>query len=186
MKTIVFTSNFANFDYSATIQMPDEVLSPEAERYIRKGVANDMYRAAGSSVQKEFEAEFPAVKVRDKAVPADERGRRAVPYNTDTVAKFTKLANEACVAIAKEDGGPLITVAVTGQHEFNKDGDAPTKEATELWTSVQGKVGEAFEKALKVLGLDETYTDESGVLACKRFLQEAKRKAKEAAVNALG
>lgn len=186
MKTITFTSNWGNFDYSATADFADEVLSTQAENYIRKGIANDMYRAAGSGVEKVFEEKFPAVKLRDKTVDAADRGRRAVPFNTETTKMFETAANDMAKDIAKSDGGPVIVVKVTGQHEYGAGSNVVTKEATELWTKVQGLPKERFETTLKTLGLGDDYTDESGVAACRNFMLDAKRKAAEAAKNALG
>lgn len=180
MKTISFESNFGNFDYTATITLPDEELSVAAVNIARKGIANEMYRAAGSAVEKEFEVEFPLVKSRDKNVPADQRGRRAIPHTAATLAKFTKVVNEKCATMAKDDGEPLITVVVSEvAHEYGAAGDKPTAEATEMWTRVQAlKPEEKFQAALKSLGLAEDYTDETGILACKKKLTEAKAAAK--------
>lgn len=194
MKKITFDSNFGNFDYQATITLPDETLSDPAIRMSRKGIANDMYRAAGSAVEKEFAEEFPMVKCRDKTVDAADRGRRAIPFNNATRAKFEKLANAKCVELAKEDGEPLITVVVTGQHEFGAADDKPTKEATALWTAIQQLPEEQFNDKLRLLGLDPvTYqtlkpedADAIAIIAVRDALRAARQKAADAAKAALG
>lgn len=127
MKVITFNSNFGNFAYEATITLPDVKLSVEAERMAKKGVGSDMYRTAGSSVEKSFEKEFPAVKERNKDIAPELRGRRAIPYSTATAAQFTEFVNLACAKLAKDEGEPKITVKVTGQYVYGDKDDSAGK-----------------------------------------------------------
>lgn len=181
MKTIEFKSNYGNFAYSLTATIGEDVNEETSWLAETQGLGNLAYRVCGSAVDK-------ALEVKTKEAKFD--NRKDVPYGQANLDKINAAVTASITKIVADKpivGKLNMKFAVTGQHVFGESSDAPTKEATELWTTVQGKQGEAFTKALKVLGLKEDdYTDESGVLACKRFLQDAKRKAKEAAVSALG
>lgn len=174
MKTITFESNYGNFSYRMTAEIGDEV-NAATEVLCTQGLANICYRVAGSSVDKAL-----GVKERKGVEYSDNDGERINAAVSDKLTKM--LLEEKTKGLA-----PLkLSFAVTGQHEFGSTSDAPSKEATELWVKVQAMQGEKFEKALKVLGLNEDYTDESGILAAKKFLQAAKKAAQVAAAAALG
>lgn len=172
MKTISFESNYGNFAYRLNAEVGEELTSA-TESLCVQGLANIAYRVAGSAVDKAL-----GVKERKGVVFSDADGER---INAAVSKKIGEL--EAKDTKLKE---LKMSFAVTGQHVFGEGGDAPTKEATEMWTRVQGLPPEKFEVALKSLGLAEDYTDESGILACKKKLTEAKAAAKAQAAALLG
>lgn len=187
MKTIEFKSNYGNFAYRMTAEVGDEVNESTTALCV-EGLANICYRVAGSAV--------------DKALGVKKgEGRKALAY-------VPSLGDEVDAAVSKKlkelEGKEVALTAlklsfmVTGQHVFGEGSDAPTKEATEMWTKVQALTetpaelatgmakGAKFEKALAALGLAEDYTDESGILACKAKLTAAKLAAKQQAAALLG
>lgn len=174
MKTIEFRSNYGNFDYRMTAEVGEE-LTAATEALAAQGLANICYRVAGSSVDKALGA-----KDRKAVLFSDADGEK---INAAVSAKINAMlaAEKTKVLQALK-----LSFAVTGEHVFGESADAPSKEATEMWTKVQGLAPEHFALALKALGLDEEYTDESGILACKRKLQEAKAKAKAETLALVG
>lgn len=192
MKTIEFTSNYSAFKYRMTAEV-GENLTEATEALCMEGIANICYRTAGSNVDK-------ALGVKSKKNGG--MGREGLSYdsalgetiNAAVSAKITELEN----ATGSKVKALKLSFAVIGEHVKGESGDAPTKEATEMWTKVQALVetpeeiaggmakGSKFEKALKTLGLAEDYTDEQGIMACKARLTAAKQAAKVAAATALG
>lgn len=179
---IEFKSNWGNFDYTATVELEDG-LSEQTVSYVRKGIGNDMYRAAGSSLDKAFEKEFPAVAVKDKKLPATERGRRAVPFNAATKESFGKLVNEKLKELAEEEKGALITVVVGREHEFGAEGGVSSRViATAVWTQMQSLPQEQFVVACMIYGVKldangDAESDESAIEAVHAFNQKSKKPA---------
>lgn len=172
MKTIDMTSNYGNFAYRFTAEVGEE-LTPATVELCRQGLANIAYRVAGSAV--------------DKALGIKER--KSVEYSDATGEQINAAVSKKIAELEGKDAmlkGLKMSFAVTGQHVFGEGGDKPTIAATEMWTKVQALPAEKFEVALKTLGLDENYTDEQGVLACKARLTAAMQAAKVAAATALG
>lgn len=172
MKTIEQTSNYGNFNYRITAEVGEDV-NPATIALCEQGMLNIAYRIAGSAVDKAL-----GVKER-KGVEYSEESAQII--NAAVSKKLTELVGKTPALT-----GLKLSFAVTGQHEFGATGDAPTKEATEMWTKVQALPAEKFATALKALGLAEDYTDETGILACKRKLTEAKAAAKAQASALLG
>lgn len=167
---IEFKSNYGNFDYSISA----EVEAGGSETLMTQGLANIAYRVAGSSV--------------DKALGVKER--KGVAYSVEDAGKIDAAVSKKLTELEAKDAGLAslkLSFHVTGQHEFGEGGaNVVTKEATELWTSVQALPGEKFATVCKNLGLGEDYTDEQGILACKKFLAAEKAKAKAGALAAMG
>lgn len=172
MKKITFESNYGHFAYRFDAEIGDAV-NAQSEWLCYQGLANIAYRVAGSAVDKAL-----GIKERKSVEYSDADGER---INAAVSKKLTELA-------AKEGNIKLLNMsfAVTGQHVFGEGNDAPTKEATEMWTKVQALEEGKFKAALKTLGLAEDYTDEQGIMACKARLTAAKQAAKVAAATALG
>lgn len=172
MKTITFTSNYGNFDYRMTAEVGEDV-NEATTALCLQGLANICYRVAGSSV--------------DKALGAKER--KGVEYSEETGGKIDAAVSKKLTELLAAEKTKVLSAlnmsfAVTGMHEFGAE-DKGTKEATELWTVIQGLPGERFAEKLKVLGLDENYTDETAIIAVAKALREARKAAAERAKNDL-
>lgn len=186
MKTIEFKSNYGNFAYRMTAEVGEE-LTPATEVLAVQGLANICYRVAGSSVDKVL-----GVKVRKDVSFSDDDGER---INAAVSKKIGEMVGKDAALTALK-----LSFAVTGQHVFGEGGDAPTKEATEMWTRVQALKEPKFGQAMSALGfvgtviteedgaqhVDYDYDDASGILACKKKLTEAKAAAKLQAATLLG
>lgn len=172
MKTIEQTSNYGNFAYRITAEVGEDV-NPATVALCGQGMLNIAYRIAGSAVDKAL-----GVKER-KGVEYSEESAQII--NAAVSKKLGELV-EKTPALA----GLKLSFAVTGQHEFGEAGGGATKEAAALWAEVQGWETPKFEAALKKMGLTSDYTDEAGIMACKKVLQDAKKRAAEAAKSALG
>lgn len=183
MKTIEFKSNYGNFAYRMTAEIGEDV-NAGTEALCLQGLANICYRVAGSNV--------------DKALGVKER--KSVNYSGSLGDDIDTAVSKKITEMEKKDAGlvPLkLSFMVTGQHVFGEGGDAPTKEATEMWTRVQGLDEEKFVVAMRALGfkvegtggaakLVDEYDDAAGILACKKKLTEAKAAAKAQAASLLG
>lgn len=193
MKTIEFKSNYASFSYRMTAEVGED-LTEATEALCLQGIANLCYRTVGSNVDK-------ALGVKSKKNGG--MGRDAVKWDAELGNTIDTAVSAKITELENETGSKLkalkLSFAVTGEHVKGEGGsDAPTKEATEMWTKVQAltespeeiaagmQKGAKFERALKALGLAEDYTDETGILACKRKLTEAKAAAKAQASALLG
>lgn len=165
-KTIEFKSNYGNFDYRMTAVVGDEV-NEATTALCLQGLANICYRVAGSSVDKAL-----GVKERKSVEYSDADGER---INAAVSKKLTEmLAAEKTKVLA----GLSMSFAVTGAHEFGAE-EKGTKEATELWTVIQALPEDKFNEKLKVLGLDEDYTDETAIIAVAKALRDARKAASE-------
>lgn len=190
MKTIEFKSNYGNFAYRMTAQIGDEV-NAASEALCLEGLANICYRVAGSAV--------------DKALGVKKgEGRKAVLFVPNMGDEIDAAVNKKLAELEAKQTVLVelkLNFMVTGQHMFGEGGDAPTKEATEMWTRVQALEEAKFNKAMVALGFEDNveidsegkptvhtfdYDDEKGILACKRKLQEAKAAAKAQAASLLG
>lgn len=178
MKTITTEkSNFGRFGYTLTTTIGDEVNDATTALVVKEALPNLGFRAIGSEVEKAL--------VKAGVMTKDSK-RSEVSYSLETSKLIATAAQAKLDAIAKKEGYPEISYSPTGEHVYGEAGEKPTKEATELWTKVQGLQGDAFEAALKKLGLGEDYDDDSGILACKAMLTKAREAAKVAQAAALG
>jgi hypothetical protein len=180
MKTITFNTYWGNFNYNVTTQTPDG----GSEALETEGLANIAYRPAASAAMKAFfTKEQVAAWKKAKATAGDDADslRRSVDYNDANVETFRKGAQDKLDEIVKDKKLAPIVLTVTGQHEYGADTNVATKEATELWTKLQGQPEAQFAATLAKLGLTSDYDDASGIAACRNFMLDIKRKAVEAA-----
>lgn len=178
MKTIQSVkTNFGRYAYALETTIGDEVNDGTTKLVIGEALPNLGFRAVGSEVEKAL----VAAKVMTK-----DTKRSEVAYTLDTSKVIAEAAQKKLDEVCKKEGYPAISFLPLGEHVFGEGSDKPTKEATEMWTKVQGFQGEKFTKALALLGLkEEDYSDESGVLACKVYIQKTRKEAMEKAAAAL-
>lgn len=179
MKTIKFESNYSAFSYRLQADVGED-LTPATEELAMQGLANIAYRVAGSRIDK-------ALGVKSKKNGG--MGREGVSFDPAHIPTIESAVSTAITEMENAEGSKLkalgLSFAVTGEY-VPRDSASASKEATELWTKVQGLKGEAFEKAIKTLGLSEDYDDESGIAACQKHMAAEKAKAKLAAAQGLG
>lgn len=175
MRTITFNSNFGRFAYEITAEIGEEVNEESANLCVR-GLADTGFRGVSSDVEKSL--------VEAKLMTKEQK-RGEVAFATATAALIVEKAQAKLDEIAKKGKLPAMSFRVTREHVFGEAGEKPTKEATERWTALQSLPTEKFERALKLLGLGEDYTDEQGILAVKKHLNDAKERAAQAAKAAL-
>lgn len=173
--TIEFESSYGNFAYKISAEIGEDV-NPQTVFLAKQGLANIAYRVCGSSVDKAL-----GVKDRKSVEFSDATGEQ---INAAVSKKLTELEGKAKDALPKE---LKVSFQITGQHEFGV-AESGTKEATAVWTQLQGEKDEAkFALTLKKLGLGEDYTDETAIVAVAKALRDARKAAAEAAkANMLG
>lgn len=173
--TISFESSYGHFDYKISAEIGEDV-NAETVWLARQGLANLAYRVCGSSVDK-------ALGVKD---------RKAVEFSEETSEQINAAVSKKITELEGKDGEKglpkslRVSFQITGKHEFGAADSGATKEATEVWTKLQGeKDAEKFAAILAKLGLDVDYTDEQAIVAVARALRDARRAAAEAAKGAL-
>lgn len=174
MQEVKFESNYGNFDYRLTAVV-GETLTPATLTMVIQGLANVAYRVVGSYVDK-------ALGVKSKSKGGD--GRTAVLYSEQDGETINAAVSTKLKEIEAENNDALkplqMSFAVIGEHAYGAE-TKPSKEAEALWVKVPLLTGTEFSIALEKLGLDESYTDESGIRACHKMLLEADRARREAA-----
>lgn len=185
MKTIKFESNYAAFSYRLTAEVGED-LTAATEALALEGLANISYRVAGSAVDK-------ALGVKSKKNGG--MGREGVSFDPKHIPTIENAVSTKITELENAEGSLLkplrLSFAVMGEYVPKTDGTA-SKEATELWTKVQGLDADKFKGALAKLGFSEeqisteAWDDESGIAACVKHIQAEKAAAKLRAAAGLG
>lgn len=191
MKQIKFESNYSTFSYRLTAEIGEDCTAA-TEALCMEGLANISYRVAGSAVDK-------ALGVKSKKNGG--MGREGVSFDPKHIPTIESAVSTKITELENAEGSLLkplgLSFAVTGEYVPKTDGTS-SKEATELWTKVQGLEEEKFKAAMVKLGFKlvpveegegtmvEAYTDEDGIAACVKHIQAEKAAAKARAAAGLG
>ncbi len=182
MKDITFNTYWGNFNYSVTTAVEDEVSEP-TKALALEGIANIAYRPAASAAMKAFftKEQITAWKKQKATSGAEDSDslRRSVEFNPSNIETFRKGAQDKLDEIVKDKKLAPIVLRVTGQHEYGAAENTQTKEATEIWTALQGEKDEAvFVAKCKFLGIDpEAGDDVKAITAIRNWRLEVKRAA---------
>jgi hypothetical protein len=160
---IQFSSNWGQFNYTLSANVPDGIDKGIVALVAQEGLANLGFRACGSNVEKAFV----------KAEVMDKSDKRNTVAYSEANGKVLQAAAQATLdKISVEEGYPEVEIAVTGEHVF---GEAEVSRKMAL--ALLEKASPAMKLAL---GIDDKIEESDAIEKAHAFLAtlRAPKKAK--------